>query len=154
MGPCLYLHPVKNLHRTAVRGDKMERGKHVERGNARRRQSLVGESDGKSLELFTFFSHFLAWSVMKRGCNEQCTKHNVPCVLCKHSVLNLSNICSAVISNPPTKPPTCNTIESDCQNWLYQTDHNYLVLTNFLSSPKLKRLDLGKRKEEGKKRTP
>jgi len=106
MGPRLslpHLHPVKNLHRTAVRGDKMERERDLERGETWGGES--GEkSEAKSHECCLLI---LAWLVMKRGCNKQWTKLSVQSVLWKHflwcSMLNFPNICSAIISDPPTK---------------------------------------------------
>lgn len=105
-----YLHPVKNLHCTAVRRDKMERKKIRSEGETWRRE-VRGKKEQRQSKERGHCLLILAWLVMKRGRNVQCTKYIVQCVLCKHflscSMLNFSNICSVVVSKPPTEHQHC-----------------------------------------------
>lgn len=73
-----------------------------------RRESPGIKSENSEWRVGTLFTYF------DLACDEvwvPCTEYILQCVLCKHflwcSMLNFSNVCSAVVSKPPTKHQHC-----------------------------------------------
>lgn len=128
-----YLHPVKNLHCTAVRGDKMERIRDKEWGETWRRE-VLGEKEQRQTKEWVHCLLISAWLVMKRGCNVQCTKHNV-CrantsfdAWCKNFQHLLRRRQQASHQTPTLYPPLQTTAKT---GWIKHVPHQFSC--NFLS---------------------
>lgn len=115
-----YLYHTSTLQKICIAlqrwGDKMERERYsvcVCRGKTWQKEiwGKKKKKEQRQSEEWAPCLLILAWLVMKRGCTVQYTNYFVQCVPRKHflwcSMLNFSNICSVVVSEPPTKHQHC-----------------------------------------------